>query len=239
MPRKAAAAEGGAESEPRRSSRIKDLPKAPEAAPKKAPAKPRAKEPKDKDAADGEKKEKPKRGRKRKEPAADEKEEANGDAAEGDEAAAEEEGAEPAAKKVCRLSMGCDKASEANVVPQAKPASKAAPASKPASKAKPASKPASRASVKPASRANSKKPASKVLSAFSASFLTYLYDSTTLLAAAMPLADNDCRPTHRHPRAHPLRWARPSQRSPRRRPLPLRRFVASLPRPSLPLLSSP
>ncbi|KAJ7888460.1 hypothetical protein B0H13DRAFT_889222 [Mycena leptocephala] len=122
MPRKAAAADGeSAAAEPRRSSRIKDLPRT-EVAPKKAPAKPRAK----KEVKEGEEGEKPKRGRKRKEAPAE-----NGE---------EKEEKEPAAKKAKPASKAA---------PGSKPASKAA---KPASKAsvKPASratskKPASKA----------------------------------------------------------------------------------------------
>jgi uncharacterized membrane protein YdbT with pleckstrin-like domain len=90
MPRRAATAQEGAadSAEPRRSSRIKDLPK-PEAAVKK-PAKPRAKKvDKDKEEKAEDKEDKPKssRGRKRKEA-----DEPNGAAAEEDE---------PPAKKVC------------------------------------------------------------------------------------------------------------------------------------------
>jgi hypothetical protein len=93
MPRKAATAPEGATdtAEPRRSSRIKDLPK-PEQVVKK-PAKPRAKKAdKDKEEKTEDKDDKPKsRGRKRKEP-----DEPNGVPA--DEA--EDEGEEPPAKKV-------------------------------------------------------------------------------------------------------------------------------------------
>jgi hypothetical protein len=91
MPRKAAAPADGSAPEPRRSSRIKDLPKTeePELKEKKAPAKPRAKKDAAEPAADGEAPAKPKstaRGKKR---TADE-------AAEGDA-----ETAEPPTKKVC------------------------------------------------------------------------------------------------------------------------------------------
>jgi hypothetical protein len=142
MPRKAAAADGeSAAAEPRRSSRIKDLPRT-EVAPKKAPAKPRAK----KEVKEGEEGEKPKRGRKRKEAPAE-----NGE---------EKEEKEPAAKKVCVSSLLTYFGAKLMYMHlQAKPASKAAPGSKPASKV---AKPASKASAKPASRATSKKPASKV-----------------------------------------------------------------------------
>lgn len=69
MPRKAAAgATATTDSEPRRSSRIKELPKAVEEVVKKAPAKPRAKKA---EKVDGEEKPKAARGRKRKEPAED------------------------------------------------------------------------------------------------------------------------------------------------------------------------
>ncbi|KAJ7779085.1 hypothetical protein B0H16DRAFT_804114 [Mycena metata] len=100
MPRKAAADADAAE--PRRSTRIKDLPKV-DPPVKKAPAKPRAKkEPKEGDE------EKPKRGRKRKEPAADAEDaaEENGEAEDG----------EPPAKK----------AKPASKAAGSKPASKAA-----------------------------------------------------------------------------------------------------------------
>jgi hypothetical protein len=101
MPRKAAAkADNGSTdaAEPRRSSRIKDIPK-PEPVAKK-PAKPRAKKAdkeKDETAEGEEATEKPKsaRGKKRKEP-----EEANGTAAAEAPAADGEAPAEPAAKKV-------------------------------------------------------------------------------------------------------------------------------------------
>ncbi|KAJ7489075.1 hypothetical protein FB451DRAFT_1166800 [Mycena latifolia] len=137
MPRKAAAAADGETAaapggEPRRSSRIKDLPKV-EAPVKKTP-KPRAKkEPKEGDE------DKPKRGRKRKDTT-----ETNGDAT-----APEDDAEAPPAKKAKPASKAA---------PGSKPPSKAA-AAKPASKA--SAKPASKASVKPASRAGSKKPASK------------------------------------------------------------------------------
>jgi len=163
MPRKATVATeratGGAE--PRRSSRIKDLPK-PEPVKKKS-AKPRAKKvekDKEEQGEDNEDKPKSSRGRKRKEP-----EEPNG--------APAGEGEEPPAKKVRSFIVIEDTIAEA--VPQAKPPSKASAkptskvADKPSSKAsaKPAStntaKPVSgTGSVKPASRAGSKKPASKV-----------------------------------------------------------------------------
>ncbi|KAJ7100826.1 hypothetical protein B0H15DRAFT_1018125 [Mycena belliarum] len=144
MPRKAAAAADGetpAAGEPRRSSRIKDLPKV-DAAPKKV-AKPRAK----KEAKEGEEGVKPKRGRKRKEP------DTNGDDAEDLPA----KKAKPASK-AAPASKPASKATSKPASKVAKPASKAA---KPASKAAAGSKPASKASVKPASRAGSKKPASK------------------------------------------------------------------------------
>ena len=102
MPRKAAAVTNadGTVPEPRRSSRIKDQPKA-EPAPKKAPAKPRVKKAaaadKEKEKAEGgdaaakdAEKPKPARGRKRR---ADE--EVNGAEGSGDASDA------PAAKKVC------------------------------------------------------------------------------------------------------------------------------------------
>lgn len=86
MPRKAAAAteDSGESAAPRRSSRIKDQPQA-ESAPKKAPAKPRAKKA-DKDAAPKEDKPKSTKGTKRK------AEDAAEDGAEGEET--------PAPKKV-------------------------------------------------------------------------------------------------------------------------------------------
>lgn len=107
MPRKATAASADPSApapEPRRSSRIKDLPKA-ESAPKKAPAKPRAKkadrEKQEAEAADKEEKPKSARGKKRKEP---EPAEANG--------APETAGDKPATKKVrahfpCSTSPAC------------------------------------------------------------------------------------------------------------------------------------
>ncbi len=84
MPRKIAATIESA-GEPRRSARIKDLPKA-EPAPKKAPAKPRAKKA---PAAEDEEKPKPTKGKKR---TASEKEAEDGDP--------EANGDEPPAKKV-------------------------------------------------------------------------------------------------------------------------------------------
>ncbi|KAJ7220792.1 hypothetical protein GGX14DRAFT_676020 [Mycena pura] len=142
MPRKAAAAADGeteTSAEPRRSSRIKEMPAVP--TPPKKVSKPRAK----KEAKEGDD-EKPKRGRKRKESAAGEENAADA-AGEGE---GEGDGEAPAAKKA------------KPATPTSKPPSKAAskPSSKPASKA--SAKPASKASVKPASRAGSKKPASKV-----------------------------------------------------------------------------
>ncbi|KAG5637065.1 hypothetical protein H0H81_005946 [Sphagnurus paluster] len=149
MPRKAAAAVDSTDApEPRRSSRIKDLPKSEPVA--KKPAKPRVKkadkekeETKDAAAEDGAqaeaKEEKPKSARGRKRKAVDEP---NGEAAGTD---GEAENAPPAKK-----------AKPASKAASAKPPSKAAAAAKPASKA---SKPASKASAKPASTAAAK-PAS-------------------------------------------------------------------------------
>ena len=84
MPRKAAVPADSA-GEPRRSARIKDLPK-PEPAPKKAPAKPRAKKA---PAAEGEEKPKSTKGKKR---TASEKDAEDG--------APEANGDKPPAKKV-------------------------------------------------------------------------------------------------------------------------------------------
>jgi len=134
MPRKATAksTEAGVDvSQPRRSSRIKEMPK-PE--PVKKQTKPRQKKAA-KEIVDGvEEKTKGSKGRKRKATAEDEDNgEAQGDAE------------QPAAKKTKPDS-------------KAKPTSKAKPSSKPASAA---AKPASKASAKPASRAPSTKPASR------------------------------------------------------------------------------
>jgi len=114
MPRKAAAATDG--SEPRRSTRIKDLPKSDP--PKKAPAKPRAKK------ADGEA---PKRGKKR---AAED--------TNGAEPAAKKVKAAP--KTTSKAAIPTSKASAKPVSKaSAKPASRAG-SKKPASKAEPADK---------------------------------------------------------------------------------------------------
>lgn len=80
MPRKAAAPVSTDGTEPRRSARIKDIPRedAPVAAPKKAPAKPRAK--KEKPEGDDEEHAPKPRGRKRKAPEKDVEDEASSDA---------------------------------------------------------------------------------------------------------------------------------------------------------------
>ncbi len=83
MPRKAAASVGEESSAPRRSTRIKEQPSKSDAAPKRAPAKPRAK----KEAADKEEKPKSTRGTKRK--------------AEDEPNGAGEDAEASAAKKVC------------------------------------------------------------------------------------------------------------------------------------------